>query len=101
MQSGFFYHYERLGIGHAVEFRHANIPLIHNQLYYFNVHVLNFVGYENILSSRGILVDFTTPYPGFIANASVDMSVNEPCRDFVSEEWQYRCIEDTPLPNHR
>ena len=100
-QSGLFSHFERLGIGHAVEFNHESLQLVHNNLYYFNIELLNYVAYENIISSVGIIADFTPPAPGFILNATRDEVVHETCVDFTPDEWERRCIEDTPLDNHR
>ncbi|XP_038062441.1 uncharacterized protein LOC119732930 [Patiria miniata] len=100
-ESGLFTHYERLGVGHAVEFNHESLQLVHNNLYYFNIELLNYVAYENIISSVGITADFTTPEPGLIMNGTRDEVVHEPCVEFTPEEWERRCIEDTPLMNHR
>ncbi|XP_022102001.1 uncharacterized protein LOC110985344 [Acanthaster planci] len=100
-ESGLFSHFERLGVGHAVEFNHESLGLVHNNLYYFNIELLNFVAYENIISSVAITADFTPPEPGLIINRTRDEVVHEPCVDFTPEEWERRCIEDTPLDNHR
>ncbi len=70
-------------------------------MYYFNIELMNYVGYENTVSSVGILTDFTAPEPGLIVNASRDESVHEPCVQFTPDEWERRCVEDTPLDNHR
>ncbi|XP_033637389.1 uncharacterized protein LOC117298318 isoform X2 [Asterias rubens] len=96
-----FTHYERLGIGHAVEFNHESLLLDHNNIYYFNIELLNYVAYENIVSSVGIVADFTAPEPGLIGNASRDEVVHESCVQFTPDEWERRCIEETPLDNHR
>ncbi|XP_022103294.1 uncharacterized protein LOC110986022 [Acanthaster planci] len=100
-ESGLFSHFERLGVGHAVEFSHESLQLVHNNLYYFNIELLNYVGYENIISSVGVIADFTPPAPGLIMNGIRDEVVHEPCVEFTPEEWERRCIEDTPLKNHR
>ncbi|XP_033637723.1 uncharacterized protein LOC117298529 [Asterias rubens] len=100
-ESGKFTHYERLGVGHAVEFNHESLLLDHNNIYYFNIDLLNYVAYENIVSSVGIVADFTAPEPGLIVNASRDEVVHEPCVQFTPDEWERRCMEDTPLDNHR
>ncbi|KAK3612527.1 hypothetical protein CHS0354_024500 [Potamilus streckersoni] len=62
--SGLFCHYERLGIGHAMEFCYEDLMLEHNGYYYFNLEVINELGYKNIISTNGVLVDFTPPDPG-------------------------------------
>ncbi|XP_072034301.1 uncharacterized protein [Amphiura filiformis] len=100
-RSGFYSHFERLGIGHAVAIYHENLQLQHNNLYYFNIHVTNILGYDNILSSSGVLADFVPPEPGIIVNAASDQTIWEQCSKYTPEEWQGRCVSDTPLPNHR
>ncbi|XP_077868182.1 uncharacterized protein LOC102808676, partial [Saccoglossus kowalevskii] len=100
-ESGMFYNFERLGIGHAVEFLHNDLSLRHNGLYVFNLHLNNTLGYSNVISSEGILVDFTTPEPGPISNAIYDEVNHETCTEYVPDEWENRCIQETPLPNHR
>ena len=60
-QSGQFSHYERLDVGHVLEFAYHDMFLEHNFLYFVNLDLKNVLGYRQILSSRGILVDFTPP----------------------------------------
>ncbi|XP_072033446.1 LOW QUALITY PROTEIN: uncharacterized protein [Amphiura filiformis] len=98
---GLFHHFERLGLGHTVEFVHNSLTLTHNQLYYFNLQVLNNVGYVNIISSKPILTDFTTPLPGPLANVSDETFVHMACASFTHTKWERLCIPDTPLQNHR
>ncbi|XP_066275501.1 uncharacterized protein [Branchiostoma lanceolatum] len=99
---GHFYNFERLGVGHAVEFRHGDVQLRHNVLYYFNLYLNNTLGYVNILTSPGVLTDFTPPSPGPLENVIMDVLMTEDCGDFVLDHWeQFRCGEQTPLPNHR
>ena len=50
---------------------------------------------------RGILADFTPPYPGVILNEIDDVTERQNCSNFTTVEWRHRCIDDTPLPNHR
>ncbi len=73
------------------------LHLDHNTLYYFNLELLNHVGYGNIISSVGILADFSPPDPGLIVNASRNEVVHEPCVQFTPDEWERQCVEDTPL----
>ncbi|XP_066289761.1 uncharacterized protein [Branchiostoma lanceolatum] len=99
---GHFYNFERLGVGHAVEFRHEDLKLRHNELIYFNLFLNNTLGYVNILTSPGVLTDFTPPSPGPLENVIMDVLMTEDCGDFVLDHWeQFRCGEQTPLPNHR
>ncbi|KAI8516746.1 hypothetical protein Bbelb_053270, partial [Branchiostoma belcheri] len=99
---GHFHNFERLGVGHAVEFRHEDLQLRHDGLYYFNFYLNNSLGYVNILTSRGVLADFTPPSPGPLQNVNMDVLMPEACEDFVLDHWeQFRCGEQTPLPNHR
>ncbi|KAI8516766.1 hypothetical protein Bbelb_053470 [Branchiostoma belcheri] len=99
---GHFHSFERLGVGHAMEFRHENLKLHHNQLYFFNFFLNNTLGYVNILTSRGVLADFTPPSPGLLQNVNMDVLMTEACEDFVLDHWeQARCVEQSPLQNHR
>ena len=100
-QSGLFSHFERLGVGHAVEIDHDSLELRHNKLYFFNIHTTNVLGYESVVSSKGILADFIPPEPGFILNEARDEVIWEDCKTFVPEEWQQRCVSTTPFPNLR
>ena len=63
-RSRLFEHYERLGIGKSKEFIYENLGLLHNKVYYFNFRMVNILGYENIINSKGVLVDVTTPETG-------------------------------------
>ncbi|KAI8486030.1 hypothetical protein Bbelb_361300, partial [Branchiostoma belcheri] len=99
---GHFHNFERLGVGHAVEFRHEDLQLRHNGLYFFNFYLNNSLGYVNILTSRGVLADFTPPSPGPLQNVNMDVLMTEACEDFVLDHWEhFKCGEQTPLPNHR
>ncbi|XP_035697583.1 uncharacterized protein LOC118430698 [Branchiostoma floridae] len=99
---GHFHNFERLGVGHAVEFRHENLQLHHNELHYFNFFLKNTLGYANTLTSPGVLTDFTPPSPGPLENVIMDVLMTEDCGDFVLDHWERaRCVEQTPLQNHR
>ncbi|XP_033121447.1 uncharacterized protein LOC117120538 [Anneissia japonica] len=98
---GYFYHYERLGLGLATDYTHDELTMKHNNLHYFNLEAINSLGYKNILSSHPILTDFTTPEPGLIVNGQLDVTSHETCTLFTPEEWESRCVEETFLPNHR
>ncbi|CAH1239174.1 HEG1 [Branchiostoma lanceolatum] len=99
---GHFHNFERLGVGHAVEFRHEDVHMRHDALYYFNLYLNNTLGYVNILTSPGVLTDFTPPSPGPLENVIMDVLMTEDCGDFVLDHWeQFKCGEQTPMPNHR
>ncbi|XP_078585864.1 uncharacterized protein LOC144867675 [Branchiostoma floridae x Branchiostoma japonicum] len=100
-RDGIFHNFERLGIGHAVEVSHDGLGLVHNTLYYYNLFLNNTVGYTNILTSKAVIVDFVPPSPGPLANTTFDETAAEVCEEFVPDEWEDRCVEQTPLPNHR
>ncbi|KAL5014713.1 hypothetical protein ScPMuIL_008983 [Solemya velum] len=104
-ESGLFSHYERLGVGHATEFNYEGLPLEHNELYYFNMDLYNYLGYQNIISTEGILVDFTPPQPGFIQNAVSDVSKIVDCLDVIPEDrtdWEPWCVGvHGTIHNHR
>ncbi|XP_078658229.1 uncharacterized protein LOC144903712 [Branchiostoma floridae x Branchiostoma belcheri] len=98
---GIFHNFERLGIGHAVEVVHEDVSLVHDHLYYYNLFLNNTVGYTNILTSTPVIADFVPPSSGPLANVSHDVTAAEVCEEFVPDEWEDRCVEQTPLPNHR
>ncbi|XP_070573688.1 uncharacterized protein [Ptychodera flava] len=100
-ENGYFYNFERLGIGHTVEFAHDDVELRHNDVQYFNMFFNNSLGYSHIISSEGIISDFVPPEPGPIDNAEIDEIFHETCTEYVPDEWKNRCIEETPLRNHR
>ncbi|XP_078620549.1 uncharacterized protein LOC144887293 isoform X2 [Branchiostoma floridae x Branchiostoma japonicum] len=98
---GHMHYFERLGIGKAVTFSHTDLELQHSQLYYFNYHLTNDLGYISILTSRPVKVDFTPVEPGIIQNESFDNTTKEPCHELLPDEWENRCIDEANLPNHR
>ncbi|XP_070574642.1 uncharacterized protein [Ptychodera flava] len=100
-ESGFFHYFERLGVGHTVQFNHEDLQLRHADTHYFNMYIENSLGYESVISSKVVVVDFEPPEPGPIEAASYDQKTHESCIDFVPDEWENRCIEETPLDNHR
>ncbi|XP_070573748.1 uncharacterized protein [Ptychodera flava] len=100
-ESGRFHYYERLGVGHSLEFYHDDLLLRHGDVYYMQLQVQNDLGYENIISSEPIIADFSPPNPGIIENELIDQISNEPCLNFVPDEWQFRCVETTELANYR
>ena len=93
-----FYHYEKLGIGNSTNHIFTDLSLESGQIYYINVRLQNRLGYENIVSSPGIAVDFTPPEPGVIANAFSDSVVADECTASIVQQ----CIGPiTDQPNHR
>ncbi|XP_019642103.1 PREDICTED: uncharacterized protein LOC109483513 [Branchiostoma belcheri] len=98
---GVFHNFERLGIGHAVKVVHEDVSLAHDNLYYYNLFLNNTVGYTNTLTSMAVIADFVPPSPGPLANVSHDVTAAEVCEEFLPDEWEDRCVEQTPLPNHR
>ncbi|KAL5015119.1 hypothetical protein ScPMuIL_009389 [Solemya velum] len=104
-ESGLFSHYERLGVGHAVEFSYEDLSLEHNELYYFNMDLYNYLGYQNIISTAGILADFTPPQPGFIQNGVSDVLKIVDCLDVIPDDrtdWEPRCVGvHEAIHNHR
>ncbi|KAK3612515.1 hypothetical protein CHS0354_024486 [Potamilus streckersoni] len=103
--SGLFSHYERLGIGHALEFSFGDLILEHNGYYYFNLELVNELGYKNFISTEGILVDFTPPEPGLIKNGSKDYTEFVPCLENIPmdrPDWKKYCIGlSNSVKNHR
>ena len=63
-KSGSYEHYERLGIGKSKQFVYDSLQLLHGKLYYFNLRMVNVLGYESIINTQGIIVDTTTPETG-------------------------------------
>ena len=58
-------------------------------------------GFENFLSSEGILIDLTIPEPGYIQNAGFDEKFVENCTSFTPAYLHQRCGEQSPIPNYR
>lgn len=56
-------HYEKLGVGSNQGFEYNNLQLPHDHIMYFNFRIVNTMGFENILSSKAILTDYTPPDP--------------------------------------
>ncbi|ESO82597.1 hypothetical protein LOTGIDRAFT_236952 [Lottia gigantea] len=104
--SGKYLHMERLGVGLAYEFAYSDKQLQHNKLYYFNFDLKNHLGFRNIISTKGILIDTTTPTPGEgLFNATTDELELVTCRKVIPKDrtdWAARCIDQSTLvKNHR
>ncbi|KAL5013969.1 hypothetical protein ScPMuIL_008239 [Solemya velum] len=104
-RSRLFQYFERLGVGYAVELNYEGLPLEHNQLYFFNMKLYNYLDYQNIISTEGILVDFSPPQPGLILNAVSDYTEIVDCLDVLPDDrtdWETRCVGvDGTVHNHR
>ena len=95
--SGSFHNFERIGVGYTAWFKHTNMTLNHGETYYFNAELTNELGYTQLMSSKGTLVDFSPPFPGELGDAKYDVTVASQC----SASFLQRCSEVTPWPNHR
>ncbi|CAC5409208.1 unnamed protein product [Mytilus coruscus] len=104
-KSGLFEHYERLGIGKSKQFVYENLQLLHNKLYYFNLRLVNVLGYYSIITTPGVIVDTTTPETGFISNKTADYLEILPCLDLIPgdrPDWKLLCKGVNPkIQNHR
>ena len=96
--SASFYHYEKLGVGNSTNHVFTNLSLAGGNTYYINLRLQNGLGYSSIVTSSGIVVDFTPPDPGPIANPDSDTMRAEGCTASIAQQ----CVE--PIrnePNHR
>ncbi|XP_063408918.1 uncharacterized protein LOC134692399 [Mytilus trossulus] len=105
-RSGYFSHYERLGVGKTKQFNFDLIQLSHNKIFFVNFLVRNHLGYSSIINTQGVLVDLTTPITGEIINASRDTLKHVDCLSLIPEEhrpdWIIRCKGISPdVKNHR
>ena len=93
-------HYEKLGVGNSTVVEFERLNFLHNRVYYINMHLRNRLGYTNVVSSPGFLVDLTPPTPGKIRNSASDSLQRDGCsasRDLPNLE----CIDSSEEPNHR
>jgi len=96
--SASFYHYEKLGVGNSTNHVFTNLSLVSGNTYYINLRLQNGLGYSSIVTSPGIVVDFTPPDPGPIANADSNTTIANGCAASIIQQ----CIEPiTDQPNHR
>lgn len=65
-----YVHYERLGVGNSTQLVFSGLRFEHNTVYYINMRLSNSLGYENVITSGGFLVDLTPPLPGLIVAAN-------------------------------
>ena len=94
-----YYHYEKLAAGNSTVVSYSGLSFEHNQVYYINMRLRNRLGYINIVSSSGFLVDFTPPMPGKIRNGGNDSIVADGCEASTVTPG---CIEySNGQPNHR
>lgn len=69
-KSKLFEHFEKVG-GMTQQFVYQDLHMKHNSLIFFNFWVKNVLNYENVISSKGILIDLTIPNPGMLSDAYV------------------------------
>ncbi|XP_070573761.1 uncharacterized protein [Ptychodera flava] len=100
-ESGRFHYYEKLGVGRLLQLNHNDLDLRHRDVHYINIHAVNALGYDNIISSKPVIADFSPPEPGHIENEAMDKVSYEHCVDYVPDEWEFRCVYTTQLKNHR
>ena len=91
-------HYEKLGVGNSTVVEFDRLNFMHNRVYYINMCLRNRLGYTNVVSSSGFLVDLTPPTPGKIRNAVSDSLQADGCSaSAIIQE----CIDYSGEPNHR
>lgn len=94
-----YYHYEKLGVGNSTVVVYSGLTFEHNVIYYINMRLRNRLGYVNIVSSSGFVVDFTPPTPRMIRNGRSDMTIADGCG---ASSVTPGCIEySSGQPNHR
>ncbi|KAK3094096.1 hypothetical protein FSP39_024081 [Pinctada imbricata] len=97
--SGHYVNYERLGIGQNAFVEFNNLPLEHANVYFFNAIINNTLNYTGVMHSTGTMVDFTPPEPGALGRFYKEELRADGCH--ASYDQKGRCINVTPLPNHR
>ncbi|XP_070573717.1 uncharacterized protein [Ptychodera flava] len=100
-ESGRFHYYEKLGVGRLLQLNHNDLDLRHRDVHYMNIHAGNVLSYDNIISSKPVIADFSPPEPGHIENGAMDEVSYEHCLDYVPDEWEFRCVDTTKLKNYR
>lgn len=71
-----YMHYEKLGVGNSTAMTFSGLDFEHDTLYYINLRLINGLGYENVVTSSGFLVDLTPPLPGVIGGGNSVSLVN-------------------------
>ena len=89
-------YYTRLGFGHA-EHLFTGLSLVHNQTLYVNGILRSKLGHAIVLTSNPVLIDLTPPLPGNLGTPINDTTVADGC---TASSLQ-RCIQPTPMQNHR
>lgn len=95
--SGSFHNFERIGVGYTALFEHMNMTLNHGEIYYFNAEVKNRLGYTQLMTSKGTLIDFSPPFSGEVGDAKLDVTVTSQC----TASFLQQCTDVSPWPNHR
>ncbi|KAK3092476.1 hypothetical protein FSP39_003379 [Pinctada imbricata] len=97
--SGQFVNYERLGIGQNAFIEFNNLHLEHGNVYFFNAIINNTLNYTGVMHSIGTMIDFTPPEAGFLGRFYTEEYRADGC--YASYDQKERCINVTPLKNHR
>eukprot|EP00105_Crassostrea_gigas_P044578 XP_019928726.1 PREDICTED: uncharacterized protein LOC105342845 [Crassostrea gigas] len=106
-RQGHYMHYEKLGVGSNRGFQYNNLQLPHDHIMYFNFRIVNSLGFENILSSKPILTDYTPPDPtSWQINITSDRLETIKCLDVIPDDrddWEERFCEgvNPKTKNHR
>ena len=98
-QSGHFVNYERIGIGKNKFISFSNIPLVHGTTYFINAIINNTLNYTGVMHSKGTMIDFTPPDPGYLGRYYTEEFRADGCS--ASKDQQNRCVNVTPHNNHR
>ena len=98
-QSGHFVNYERIGIGKNKFISFSNLPLLHGMTYFVNAIINNTLNYTGAMHARGTMVDFSPPDPGHLGAFYTEEIKADGCS--ASRDQKNRCVNVTPLPNHR
>ena len=98
LEDGQFYTYERLGKGYSSSVELTNLQLHHGVRYYINGLVENVLGYQSVLTSEGVMVDHTSPEPGYLGEGAIQ--VNQSISNCSASVIQ-RCIQPAASLQHR
>ena len=91
-------YYEKLGVGNSTTIEFSSLVFEHNTVYYVNMRLTNLLGYTNLASSSGFVVDLTPPNPGKVRDVVSDDTIAEGCSASVLIPG---CLESSGEPNHR
>ena len=97
--SGDFVNYERFGTGGGNFISFLRLPLEHGTTYYINALVTNALNYTGVMHSRGTMVDWSSPEPGYLGAFYTEEFRADGCN--ASKMQDGRCISVTLMTNHR